>query len=259
MLNAGKVIVPMVLVLTFLNSWGTDGSFGNENTDKSVLSEIGRTITPLFEPMGIHEENWPATVGIFTGILAKEAVVGTLDAMYSQLAVSDAGNVTTEEEPISIWQGIINAFATIPANLAQLVEKLGDPLGLNIGDTSDRAKAAAEQEVSTNTFSAMQARFDGQVGAFAYLLFILLYFPCAAATATIYRETHVHWTLFVISWTTGMAYLMATTFYQLAKFEQHPTFSLIWLSSSFALGILLIWLMRLYGQRSQKLAVVGIS
>ena len=31
-------------------------------------------------PMGIDEDNWPATVGIFTGFFAKEVVVGTLDA-----------------------------------------------------------------------------------------------------------------------------------------------------------------------------------
>ncbi len=83
--NAGKVIVPMVLVLNFLNALGTDGTFGQENSNKSVLSEIGRSLTPAFKPMGIEKDNWPATVGIFTGVLAKEAVVGTLDALYSQM------------------------------------------------------------------------------------------------------------------------------------------------------------------------------
>ena len=33
--------------------------------------------------MGVSAENWPAAVGVFTGILAKEAVVGTLDSLYS--------------------------------------------------------------------------------------------------------------------------------------------------------------------------------
>ena len=91
--NAGKVIVPMVLVLNFLNALGTDGSFGQENSNKSVLSEIGRGLTPAFKPMGIEKDNWPATVGIFTGVLAKEAVVGTLDALYSQLATTDAAPI----------------------------------------------------------------------------------------------------------------------------------------------------------------------
>lgn len=81
--RAGKVIVVLVAVLCFLNSLGTDGSFGNQDSDKSVLSQIGKTIVPVFKPMGVSEENWPAAVGVFTGILAKEAVVGTLDSLYS--------------------------------------------------------------------------------------------------------------------------------------------------------------------------------
>lgn len=44
MLRAGKVIVIMVMVLSLLNSIGTDGSFGQENTDKSVLSSISRSM-----------------------------------------------------------------------------------------------------------------------------------------------------------------------------------------------------------------------
>ena len=49
----------------------------------------GVLLHPLFEPMGITEDNWPATVGIFTGVLAKEAVVGTLDALYTSIADDD--------------------------------------------------------------------------------------------------------------------------------------------------------------------------
>ena len=71
-LKAGQLIVIIVAVLAFLNSLGTDGSFGNEDTDKSVLSNIGKTIVPAFEPMGMQQDNWPAAVGIFTGILAKK-------------------------------------------------------------------------------------------------------------------------------------------------------------------------------------------
>ena len=81
-LRAGKTIVTVVVVLSFLNSFGTDGSFGNEDSEKSVLSSIARTVTPAFTPLGVQEENWPATVGIITGIFAKEAVVGTLSLIH---------------------------------------------------------------------------------------------------------------------------------------------------------------------------------
>lgn len=238
--NAGKVIVPMVLVLNFLNSMGTDGSFGQENSDRSVLSEIGRGLTPAFEPMGIDADNWPATVGIFTGVLAKEAVVGTLDALYSQMA-SDSSEAT-EPEAFNLMTALENAAQTIPDNLIAVADNVLDPLGLNIGDVSDIDAASAEQDVNFKTFNAMRDSFDGKTGAFAYLLFILLYAPCVAATAAIYRESNLGWTVFVLFWTTGIAYMTATLFYQLATFGSHPQSSLAWI-----LGLCGIFLLVLAG------------
>ncbi|MCF8006595.1 MAG: Fe(2+) transporter permease subunit FeoB [Methylovulum sp.] len=220
--NAGKVIIPMVLVLNFLNALGTDGSLSQSNSQTSVLSEIGRQLTPLFKPMGIQEHNWPATVGIFTGILAKEAVVGTLNTLYSQQALT----ASTPTEPARALYDTLNAaFATIPANLAQIAARALDPLGLDI------SVATAENDVNSSTYAAMQGSFDGKSGAFAYLLFILLYAPCTAATAAIFKETNLNWTLFVVAWTTGLGYLIATVFYQIMTFSQHPSYSLYWINS----------------------------
>ena len=241
--NAGKVIVPMVLVLNFLNALGTDGSFGQENSNKSVLSEIGRGLTPAFKPMGIEKDNWPATVGIFTGVLAKEAVVGTLDALYSQLATTDAA--PSDKAPFNLKEALLAACSTVPENLSAIADNLLDPLGLNIGTVDDIASAASEQEVKTDTFAAMQHSFDGKAGAFAYLLFILLYAPCVAATAAIYRETNTGWTLFVVFWTTGIAYMTATIFYQAMTYSQHPEYSLVWISGliiAFLLVLVGLWL-----------------
>ena len=247
LLDAGKIIIAMVLVINFLNSWGTDGSFGNEDQDDSVLSEISRSITPIFKPMGIQEDNWPATVGIFTGILAKEVVVGTLDAIYSEIDQPKTTQVVKEE--FSLITSFSEALATIPANLSDVANNLTDPLGFNILDsTSDQQSAATEQDVDTATFGAMVKRFDGQVGAFAYLLFILLYAPCVAATAAIYREAGARWMGFALAWSTGMAYSAATLFYQLARFNQHPATSTAWVAAIIIAVTLVIFYMRRAGQ-----------
>ncbi len=242
--NAGKVIVPMVLVLNILNAAGTDGSFGKENSDQSVLSEIGRFLTPAFGPMGITDDNWPATVGIFTGVLAKEAVVGTLDALYSQMAHPAE---STEDEVFDLSSALNEAWQTIPDNLQEVADNVLDPLGLNIGDVSDLEQAASEQEVDAGTYAAMQARFNGQAGAFAYLLFILLYAPCVAATTAIYRETNVGWTVFVVLWTTGLAFMTATVFYQITVYQDHPAYSLGWVTGLFTLLAAVILGLRIYG------------
>jgi len=229
MFRAGKVIIPVVVILSFLNSMGTDGSFGNEDTDKSALSAIGKSITPVFVPMGVTEKNWPATVGIFTGIFAKEAVVGTLDSMYTQLAASAVGE-EAEEGAFDFWGGIKEAFATIPENLVGVADTFLDPLGISLGDVSSIEAAAQEQEVAVGVFGTMAGLFDGRIGAFAYLLFILLYFPCVAAIAAVYRETNLKWTVFAGTWTTGLAYMAATFFYQLATINRHPISSSLWIA-----------------------------
>lgn len=230
--KAGVVIVVMVMALAVLNSVGTDGSFGNEDSERSVLAEIGRTITPVFTPIGIDEDNWPATVGIFTGVLAKEAVVGTLDSLYGSLAVAgaDAGG-EDEEDVFRFWAAIGDSVATVPRNLSAVARTYTDPLGLSVGDVGTIEVAAEEQEVDAGVYGAMQERFDGRAGAFAYLMFILLYLPCVAVIGAIVREAGRRWALFVAVWTTSLAFVAATSFYQLATIADHPLSSIAWLAT----------------------------
>jgi ferrous iron transport protein B len=138
MFRAGKVIVITVTLLGVLNSIGTDGSFGNEDSENSVLSVVGKAITPVFSPMGIEQDNWPATVGLFTGLFAKEAVVGTLNGLYPH-------------------------------------------------------------------------------AAYAYLLFILIYFPCLAALGALVREMGPFFGWVSVIYLTVLAWITATLYYQIAS------------------------------------------
>ncbi len=182
-LRAGKIILILVLVLSVLWSVGTDGSFGNETSEKSVLSAFSRAVTPLFHPMGITDGNWPATLGLITGIFGKELVVGTLNTFYS------AGGA--------------------------------DPA------------------------AAMLAAFDGQAGAFAYLLFVLIYSPCVAAIAAIQRETGWKWMSFSVGYLTVLAWTLATLFYQIATFAAHPAQSVIWCGAILLTGLLFVFSLKL--------------
>ncbi len=261
-LRAGKAIVLVVVVLNFVNSLGTDGSFGNNDTEKSVLSVIGKTITPIFTPMGVEEENWPATVGIFSGIFAKEVVVGTLDALYSAMARDVNGPGDTGPPPALLSQ-LQDAAATIPENLAGLTELFGDPLGINIGDLSESASVAEDQDIQVTTLDMMASLFDGQLGAFAYLLFVLLYVPCVATLGVLYKEAGPFWAFFSASWNTLIAYTVAVIVYQAGRFDVHPASSVAWvagMSALLAIGCtLLIYLGRREVHDPQLIPVVNIE
>ena len=232
-MRAGKAILAVVVILNVVSSIGTDGSVNNQNTERSVLSAVGRTLTPLFSPMGIKEDNWPATVGIFSGIFAKEVVVGTLDALYSNIAAEGAPAST--DQPFEFDKTLYAAVISIPNNFSTLADQITDPLGINVGDLSDTQKAAEEQEVTMSTISMLRGLFDGDLGAFSYLLFILLYMPCVATVGAVYKELGSFWTIFSTSWSLVTAYSIAVIFYQAGHLLTDTATALGWIIAMIAL------------------------
>lgn len=211
--GAGKTIVIVVCLLNFLNSIGTDGSFGNQDSESSILSQSAQVVTPLLAPMGVKEDNWQAGVGIITGIFAKEVLVATFNSLYSP------SNSLDEEVP-SLTTSWHDAVSSVKENLLGIAPD--DPLGINVGDLSDLEQVAIEQEVELSTYQVMQAAFAGQLGAFSYLLFILLYTPCVAAMGAIKNEVGTRWALFAGTWSFLFAYLMATLCFQVGNFLVAP-------------------------------------
>jgi ferrous iron transport protein B len=220
LLRAGRVIVIVVALLGVLNSIGTDLSFGNEDSRDSVLSFVGQGISPIFEPMGLKKENWPATVGMFTGLFAKEAVVGTLNGLYGQLAAKNQSAQDTgsqeEEESWNFLSEVGAAFLSIPEAFAGLADTLLDPIGLSIiGD--DDETLAEEIGADAGLFSVMRSYFGNDThAAYAYLLFILIYFPCIAALGAIIKEIGPLFGWTSIVYLTVLAWITSTLYYQLA-------------------------------------------
>lgn len=218
--SAGRVIVMMVAVLALLNTLSFDGTIGNESNGRSVLAVTSKTVTPVLSPMGITEDNWQATVGLVTGIFAKEALVGTLQALYLEPSEEAAAPAPMD--------ALTGSVAALTGGLMELGGAALDPLGISVGDLSNEQIAAESQDVDASVFAALRAHFDGKIGAFAFMVAVLLYMPCAAAVAAIWREIGRNWTLFSVGWTSLLAYSGATLTYQLGTFAQHPLSSLVW-------------------------------
>ncbi|MFQ3621157.1 MAG: Fe(2+) transporter permease subunit FeoB [Spirochaetales bacterium] len=254
--RAGKVIVGRVLVLGILNSLGIGDEgvgFGYEDTEQSLLAKIGQRITPVFTPMGITEENWPATVGIFTGIMAKEAVVGTLNSLYGQTqALEEEG---LEEEEWNFWKGILEAFASIPRNLLELIAPILQPFRSSEPEATTRA---TEQETETHAdnggakvFQRLREAFSPH-SAYAYLLFILLYFPCVAAQGAAIKELGIKAGLVLATYMTMVAWSSATLYFQLLEGG-----SLLWIVAAVALFLLVGAGFFLFGKKLLSLEVEG--
>ncbi|EOB6259968.1 Fe(2+) transporter permease subunit FeoB [Vibrio fluvialis] len=244
-LGAGKTIVIVVAILSFLNSVGTDGSFGNEDSDNSVLSKAAQVVTPVFEPIGINHDNWQATVGIITGIFAKEAVVGTLNNLYTSAQGDDA--------EYDLMGSLKDAVMSIPENLMGL--NFSDPLGIEVGDLSDSASVAQDQEVDASIFGNLNNHFVTGYAAFSYLIFILLYTPCVAAMGAYVREFGTRYARFIAVWTMGLAYASAALFNQAAHFSESPVSSASWIGGILLVCALVYSLLKRAGRKQQRIEV----
>ena len=186
-------------------------------------------------------------------------MVGTLDALYSSLDKVDAETTVEAQETFDLVAGLSGAIATIPENVAALGDLVMDPLGINAAGVDSKEAAAEAQGVSMDTFGAMVSRFDGTIGAIAYLLLILLYIPCVAVLGAINREIGGGWAMFTASWTMGIGYSVAVFFYQAATFARHPLSSSAWMGGLSLILLSVIVIMRMVGDRQGQPSTISVA
>lgn len=214
-LRAGKVIVIASIFIGGLNSFSFSGKPVDSIND-SALASVSKLLTPLLQPMGVHADNWQATVGLVTGAMAKEVVVGTLNTLYTAEQIANAPFDAAEFDlPAALgdalhetWQGLKDTFS---------LSVLSNPIEASKGDG----------EMNASSMGTMSSKFGTSISAYSYLIFVLLYVPCVSVMGAIARESSRGWMTFSILWGLNVAYSLATLFYQAVTFQQHPQYSLI--------------------------------
>ncbi len=231
-LRAGKVIVIVSIFLSALNSFSLSGKVV-DNINDSALASVSRVITPVFKPIGVHEDNWQATVGLFTGAMAKEVVVGTLNTLYT---AEDIQNEEFNPQTFSLgeellaavdetWQGLKDTFS---------LSVLANPIEASKGDG----------EMATGAMGVMGSKFGSAAAAYSYLIFVLLYIPCISVMGAIARESSRGWMTFSILWGLNIAYSLSTLYYQTVSFSDHPRYSLVCILAVVLFNVVLFGLLR---------------
>ena len=100
--KAGTIILLSTIFVWFTSYFGfTDEGLrmlDESELDLSILAKIGSGIAWVFAPLGWG--NWQAAVASFTGLVAKENIVGTMGILYG------GGDQT-------VWQTLAAAFTTV--------------------------------------------------------------------------------------------------------------------------------------------------
>ncbi len=242
--RAGKVLVTAVCILTLFSSLGWDGSrFSFGDSSNSILIQTARAVSPVFEPMGIQRDNWQATVALFTGLFAKEAIVGTINSLYLQSArestpvqESPSPAELLSEAPLILYE----ALKSIPDNFVGLFGTT-DILGIGVVDLEAK-EIASEIDTDTAVFQQIRENFTWASG-YSYLLFVLLYFPCLAVVGAARQEMGGFYTALMVIYSTILAWTTATVFYQIAEGR-----NIIILLGAVTIFLLFCLLMRLSGK-----------
>jgi len=235
--RAGMLIVPVCVLVGTLNSiefsWKNNSSHSDSffsfsgEAEHSVLSQLSQKITPIFSPMGIDADNWPATVGLITGALAKEVVIGTLNTLYTQLSHTET-KTSNSFEPMN--------FSQFTGKVKTIGRDAWDSLkNIPIQSWENPFLAnAPEQKMSSSAMGKMLKSFHNSFSAFVFMLFVLLYVPCVSTIAVTAKESGLRWALLSTAWSLSIAYVLSVMLYQSDRLIQHFSFSpLAWIVGGF--------------------------
>lgn len=150
----GGIIMIASIIIWFLGYYPNHDGYETvaEQQENSYIGQLGQAVEPVLEPLGF---DWKLSIGLISGLGAKELVVSTMGVLYANSP--DADSVSLGER--------------IP--ITPLV-------------------------------------------AFCYMLFVLIYFPCVASLVAIKQESGSwKWALFAAVYTTGLAWIVSFTVYQI--------------------------------------------
>lgn len=101
--RAGTILLAASIVIWFLQSFDFQmHMLAPEEAGNSILAFFGRRIAPLFKPLGFGF--WQASVALVTGLVAKEAVLGTLTILY---------NPASDAAMYAVLQGVFSPVAAL--------------------------------------------------------------------------------------------------------------------------------------------------
>ena len=181
------IILVCSVVIWFLGYFPNHDAYDSvqEQQEHSFIGYIGKAMEPALEPLGF---DWRMGVGIVAGVGAKELVVSTLGVMYAD--EQPVGELSTWIEP-----------QTPPAAEADNVS----------------SSAVADTGAETRLQKAL-VRSVTPAGALAYMVFILLYFPCIATFIAIKNEAGGwKWAIITAVYTILLAWLAAFITFNLAN------------------------------------------
>ena len=195
LIKAGTYILAFSIIAWFLLNlpWGV------ENKKDSYLGQVGQVVAPVLKPLGFG--TWEAGSSLIAGLVAKEIVVGTMAEIYVKKEDAKTKEKPTFAEDLK-EVGISFAKASRDS-LANVVSTLGI--------TSISAEESAEKAAERNPLREELKKQYTPLGAYAFIVFVLLYIPCVVAIVAMVQELG-SWKWFGVTFVYQMALAWGVAF-----------------------------------------------
>ncbi len=174
--NAGTIIVVFSTILWILLNL----PLGVQNAKESYFGTVSNSIAPILAPAGFG--TWEASGALVTGLVAKEIVVSTFAQIY---------HIPQEENPIVNEVGIVQELKDIAIGFGDAIILAGQET-LEIFTPGIDLFPQEELREDIGLSKALHSSFT-PLSAYAFLVFVLLYVPCAATMSAQKQEFGWKW------------------------------------------------------------------
>lgn len=182
--RAGTIIfIVSVVIWILLNT-----PFGERNLDKTLAAKIGKTISHIFEPIGLGD--WRITTSLFSGFLARENIISNLVIIISQEQEKMVEKVVLREKTKEIFMELGRAIKKAFISILQ-------PFPWS---------SFYEEDLDLSFKNKILQYFSNKQ-ALVFLIFVLVYNSCIPTVVTMGKEGGWRFSLlfllysFVLAWT----------------------------------------------------------
>jgi ferrous iron transport protein B len=176
--KAGTIILGMLVLLWALMYFPNNG-----DVQSSFIGKFGKAVQPIFRPAGFGDR-WEPVAAIPPSLVAKEVVVGFMGQVLDTAGGEEEEEVTTFGEDTAA-QLVGFKDATVDAVGAMVSF---DVLGLFTAPSEDEVKEQGGSGVIDALRSLWADDSEGQLKAYAYLVFVLLVIPCVVTLGAYVQE-----------------------------------------------------------------------
>ncbi len=171
-----------------------------EDQSESYAAKIGKTIVPIFEPLGIND--WRAAASLIPAFLAREIALSSLGTMYYAEMKEE---VNLEEfkpleelknQGVSLLNSVKDAFYSV--------------FSLKIA-----AFDVAEDEFKT--LREVVRQHFSPLSALSYMILLLIYTSCVATVAVMIQEIGKKYALLFLAYSFIAAWIISFTVYNIGK------------------------------------------